>query len=470
MKFIRIRYARHYSISYFFFAFHGYSDHYIFSCLEQNNITAIEQETRRGNVWKTIHNKANETVVQVAIRKQNIEALKILIEHGALVAVEDVHYYVQVFFGVDSAFFKTGYNELLDSWFNLSTQTVNKSTALLSALATAKTIEQEKDIISIMNFFVNPEEISLHLGLLTSPISKTPLIIKNFKNIFFQENTPNNLLLKTIIKNLQTGDNAHALLSFLIDLKIFETKNILHLPAPPQNTPVEYKQSENVAAALMEHSREHYQQIPNNAPFRFIIYEIPHPALLSLIEFSDRLSIFVERSITSRKKYKSKIKTYKFWHQVYNSLVIRGDFMNSFSIAVGLGHSAVQKAIRDDNLALIQIITDPTNSFKKYRDATKLHSQGSYLPSIQIMLKDLASLKEVGFFVDRGLKPEVLPFLVRHKQEMVQTLSFARQTKFLSDDLISKAINLLPNSDIATKTLLWQRIYRTIIKGQTFAW
>ena len=433
-------------------------------------MAALRQEIRRGNNWKTAHNKAHENVVQVAIRTKNIEALKILVDHGASVDLENVQFYLQTFFNIDSSYFKTGYNDSFDNWLDLSPQTIEYITALLSALATAQTDDQKENITSIMNFFITGEDFSTYLGFTITNNNIKQLITKNLKNIFFKDQIPGHFCLKRIIKNLLAADNAQALLLFLIDLKNDETAHVLELPAPPANIPEEYRQSEQIAAALMEYARAYYQHLPNNAPFRYIVHEIPHNNLLKLIDFSDQLSIFVERSITSRKSNKRKIKNYKFWHQVYNSLMIRGDFMNSFSVAVGLGHSAVQRAIGVKYLTPDLTITDPTNSFKKYREATKLHGQGSYLPAIQIMFKDLASLKEMGIFSGAKLRPEILPFLVRHKQEMIDTLRFTQQTKLQCDPQLGKAINLMPTNDIATNTLLWQRIYRTIIKGQAYSW
>jgi hypothetical protein len=437
----------------------------IFICLESNDLICLKSEIKIDKSWKTALNNARESVVQVAIRTKNVDGLKYLLKHGALVSQADVIYAMKSFFLVDELYFKRGEIDVWDVWIPAIEEPASLTERILYAINKNPTKEQIIALTKVIDLFSSRDELSTYLVIANTVPEFHEIMISNYKNLFLQDEILNTESLKFIVRNLISTNVSLSLLQLIVDVYWMPPKQPFAIPAPPTNMPNDIKQVENVTAAIMERSRQLYEQIPPKALVQHVISPAPHQAVDAIINHNNRLGRFIELSIINPKRGRTRLKNYLFWHNIYNRLTERGDFIGAFTVGMGLNQSTVVKALKEKDL-LPTKVTEPVGNFKAYRNAIKEHKDGMYLPSIIVALRDLNSIRELLSIGVRNSIQSILDYFKGFRAEYGATYDFATTRRLLCDENIKKALDNLPPVDAQPSLLWWRHTYDTIMFGQ----
>ena len=99
----------------YMFSFISMASESIFRHIEKNEISLLKRELFLNDRWQHLRNPEHNSLLQYAIKRKQISAIKILIERGALVTPDDVMQAMEAFFSVDKIYFR---NASLDGWHN----------------------------------------------------------------------------------------------------------------------------------------------------------------------------------------------------------------------------------------------------------------------------------------------------------------------------------------------------------------
>lgn len=449
-----------------FFSLHVSADPHIFWCIESDDLECLKVEMNLGEKWKTSTNKAGETIVSAAIRKKNIVAINSLVKHGALVTSKDVIYAMNIFFDTPKEYFEDSAQKTLDAWEE-SSETTSLAEQLLYALKNQVNADKFVAVTKVIDLFCSRELLSTILAITNLPNETFIKIIEKYSNLFLQDEPLSKYELKKIVQHLLITPAYAQLVLLITDAYLAQPTPPILLPAPPLNLPHDYRQMEHVTTAIMEQSRELYEQLPPKELVQHVIADTPHPTLALIADRNDRLGSFVQKSISSRRNYRMRLKNYEFWHQVYENLVYKGDFSGAFAIGMALEHSSIDKIILLKDRRLVPLV-NPVDNFKNYREATKQHKNGTYLPAIMVMLRDLNSANVIGFFGKdkKTITQNALNFFIRWRAEYAPTYNFARSRKIGCTKNLKNALNDLPALDAKPSLFLWKERYKTLLLGE----
>ncbi|HXW54044.1 MAG TPA: RasGEF domain-containing protein [Myxococcota bacterium] len=413
------------------------SAHPIFDCIENDDIEGLEREIFLGN-WQWQRNALDEWPIETAIRLKKAAAIKILVEHGSLVRVLDIMAAMKYFYGVDEEYFER--------------ERVSDVPAIMHEILTALGKDPEKEkwaplVAEMLGHYFSRIKISILLSNSVSQDLTAKRLLYEHRSLFFQTALPLNSLIKIVRILLPLGVERY-LMMLIADVYLGPKKSGLVLRQIPGR---EFRRQQNIETlvfAIMEQSRRLFAKMSLPAIFDQIILKKQRICIANSVAFSNKLSTFVHTSITAPTGHKERRRNHRVWREIATRLIEQGDFLAAMSIDMGLAHPTVKQSMPRERVYSSRL-ADMNNNYKNYREAINARTEGEFIPSIAIMMRDFTVMSEFKLFIEingaRILNKKLLNFFVEFARDYANTFAHARSYSYNANENLIKVFGDLPD-------------------------
>jgi len=443
----------------------------IFTHLRAMNLEGVKYEMDLDPNWFKLRSvgKSRSNPLRFAIRLKNIQALKQMLNAQVRVTNEDVLLALKLFFQ----------SEISVAYIQDSPSLIGQAQQMiLAAKADPNSEDTFKKLAEILHLFARKEHRLQDIVYLfnSKQLSEreTHMLLKGFVDSFFlEQEVLSNAQINAIILALLPMKGPHLLLRLLII-----TYESMLLPCLEQNycsVSDECKifpMAEEMAQGIIERSRRIFLTIApgllvrakavNEEKLLEVVgaelsddfhqitgAEIKARHDLSRIKgaamAADRLSTFVSHSILYAEAENEIGRRYRFWGIVYNILLNAGDFMGAFSVASALNSNEIETKVKAKIFQGEDIIE---GNFKIFRKKFKSLDGRFRIPVLQILLRDLEPMAEVGVFstepTGKLLNKEAIQFYQLFHQTIGQAYRKALECEYPISPRVATILENLP--------------------------
>jgi hypothetical protein len=399
----------------------------LFICLKDNNLSCLKTELELDQKWQNQRDSQNRSPIMRAINLKNIEAINFFLTKGVKVRSIHVTYALKKFLGSKKRIFHQE---------NMINQPVP---AILERIILGAVKQNDafiSDVSEVLNLFGDRLVIAKALRDLfdSGQISLRSLrfFLREYKKLFLKDGPLSNHEIEKIIEVFLPKDSHHFLLKFI--LESFRQKQVDRFRLRKISSIDSTKDLKKIMAfSIMEETRQNFSELHPSVFIRHAMVA-KQAVLEKVIVDNENLIRFISKDIENAMSFKIKMRNYKFWLNVFDTVKRYGDFHSAFTIGTALSQSQIEKLIGKRFYKEIDLLKMDYN-LKNYRDLLGLYCEKFHIPSYMVIIKDLVAFSEGGMFECRNnseiLKQSSIVFLKRICEELKSAIKSAQQVNFL---------------------------------------